>query len=167
MYKCNICGKEFDNKYSLGSHKSCHNRTTRKVREDRIKIINCRNCNKEIEYDSKYTKPTYCNLQCMKDYLRKTKEDRPFCIQNKPRVYIDKTVGEIDKLKSEITKCQICGKSVEDIRAENNHFKSLCIDHDHITNKFRGLLCLTCNSNLAWYEANRKSIEDYIDKMLT
>lgn len=162
MYSCDICGKEFMNKTSLGGHKSSHNRTTRKVREDRIKIIHCRNCNKEIRYDSKYTKPTYCNLQCMKEYLKRSRENRPITVCGTP---LDITIGEINTLKASVTKCQICGKSVEDIKAENNHFKNLCIDHDHSTGKFRGLLCLTCNSNLAWYEANRKSIEKYIDKM--
>lgn len=166
MFKCDICGKEFNSYFSLGGHKSSHNRTTRAKRLDRIRYTNCKNCNKKLEYDYKYSKPTFCNLQCRSEYLKKSRENRLFCVSSNPKVYIDKTIGEINELKSKITKCQICGKSVEDIIAENNHFKSLCIDHDHNTNKFRGLLCLTCNSNLAWYEANRKSIENYIDKTL-
>ena len=35
--------------------------------------------------------------------------------------------------------CAICGKHQSELK------KSLCVDHDHITNKIRGLLCQTCN----------------------
>ena len=38
-------------------------------------------------------------------------------------------------------RCAICGYS--------NPLKKLCLDHDHATNKARGLLCNWCNSVLA------------------
>lgn len=38
--------------------------------------------------------------------------------------------------------CAICGDVVE----------RLCIDHDHETTKVRGLLCIQCNTGLAYIE---------------
>jgi hypothetical protein len=32
---------------------------------------------------------------------------------------------------------------------------ALCVDHDHETNKLRGLLCRECNLALDWYEKNK------------
>jgi hypothetical protein len=69
--------------------------------------------------------------------------------------------------KSQDNKCAICG-SVEHKR---NHWST---DHDHKTNKVRGILCGNCNSVLGFAEDNIKILElailylqknsdDYID----
>lgn len=39
--------------------------------------------------------------------------------------------------------CAICGKS-----PEGQRYKKLYVDHDHRTNKVRGLLCMECNFGL-------------------
>lgn len=52
------------------------------------------------------------------------------------------------------TQCGICGK------VKTKH----CIDHCHITNKVRGVLCSGCNSMLGWYEKNKQSIEKWINE---
>lgn len=157
MVKCDICGKEFDNKSSLGGHKSSHNRTIRVARN----TTKCLNCKRDIPYTRR--KPKFCNINCKTEFNKIARDNRLIRVCG---VQLNITIGEIEELKKTITKCQICGKSIEEIKAENNHFKSLCIDHNHTTNEFRGLLCLTCNSNLAWYETHRKSIENYIDNTL-
>ena len=56
--------------------------------------------------------------------------------------------------------CEICGRTIEDCVKWNSKYapKNLCIDHDHKTNKFRGLLCLVCNRQLGWYEKNKESL---------
>jgi hypothetical protein len=33
--------------------------------------------------------------------------------------------------------------------------RALCVDHNHATNKLRGLLCVECNLALDWYERNK------------
>jgi hypothetical protein len=35
-------------------------------------------------------------------------------------------------------------------------------DHDHSTNKFRGILCYLCNPKLDWYIKNQEQIQKYL-----
>ena len=58
-------------------------------------------------------------------------------------------------------KCAICGKSQSILKS------ALCIDHDHITGKFRGLLCTKCNIAVGNFDdsiINLKSAISYIEK---
>jgi len=43
--------------------------------------------------------------------------------------------------------CDICG-----VDGDLQGFKSMCIDHDHVTGKVRGLLCRRCNLGLHFIE---------------
>lgn len=74
------------------------------------------------------------------------------------------TVDEMEKYRQTHTKCEICGKTVDSIKQEDNQFKGLCIDHNHVDNKFRGLLCVTCNRNLGWFENNKEAVLNYLNK---
>lgn len=49
--------------------------------------------------------------------------------------------------------CEICGRK---------YATNLCIDHDHNTHRFRGLLCSQCNRSLGWYEKQRENILKYL-----
>jgi hypothetical protein len=46
-------------------------------------------------------------------------------------------------------KCAICQ------RHQNELTRTLCVDHDHKTNKVRALLCITCNTDVS---CSRKQI---------
>jgi len=52
--------------------------------------------------------------------------------------------------------CDACGDST------NKRTKSWCLDHDHFTNKFRGILCFSCNIILGHVEDNMKKLESLI-----
>ena len=43
--------------------------------------------------------------------------------------------------------------------------RKFSIDHDHITGKVRGLLCVGCNIRLGWYENKKNDIELYLNGM--
>ena len=64
---------------------------------------------------------------------------------------IDKTLKEIKEYKKIHTKCEICGSDL-----------TLCVDHDHQTKKFRGILCQSCNRSLGWYDKYRDAIIKYL-----
>ena len=59
--------------------------------------------------------------------------------------------------------CEICGK-VEKISPNHKTIARLAVDHDHKTNKFRGLLCCDCNRKLGWFENLEEEILKYLHK---
>jgi len=55
----------------------------------------------------------------------------------------------IKKIKNDLRvgRCQICGKKIPDFR--NRH-----IDHDHVSQAYRGVLCNKCNSGVGFLQDN-------------
>lgn len=51
--------------------------------------------------------------------------------------------------------CAICGRTPSSNR-------KLSLDHDHSTGKFRGLLCVSCNTLLGLYENNAGALFYYL-----
>lgn len=68
------------------------------------------------------------------------------------------TVEDYDRLlASQGGKCMLC-KATPGGRAGNN----FGVDHCHMTNRVRGILCKFCNSKLGWFENRRQLIEEYL-----
>lgn len=59
--------------------------------------------------------------------------------------------------------CDVCGKQeTANTRPDcKNNPNSLCIDHDHNTNSFRGFLCVQCNRNFGWYDKYKEKIIEH------
>jgi hypothetical protein len=56
--------------------------------------------------------------------------------------------------------CQICG--VHQLELTHN----LCVDHDHVTGKIRGLLCKKCNQGLGMFQDSLETLKkarDYLE----
>jgi hypothetical protein len=51
-------------------------------------------------------------------------------------------------IKNQDGKCAICGEIAQDT------LSSLFVDHDHITGKIRGLLCIRCNAGIGFMQDN-------------
>ncbi len=61
----------------------------------------------------------------------------------------DLTLQEYDAmLEGQNRACAICGKHSESMT------RRMCIDHDHVTGKVRGLLCTQCNAGLGLFKDN-------------
>jgi Recombination endonuclease VII len=60
-------------------------------------------------------------------------------------------------LEAQEGKCQICG-----VNRAGKKDQCFAVDHDHITGRVRGLLCIKCNSRLGWFEANKNAVEAYL-----
>lgn len=79
---------------------------------------------------------------------------------------INITRFELDEYIKTHEVCEICGRRIEECVKWVSKFspKRLCIDHDHETKEFRGLLCSRCNRQLGWYEKYKENIEAYLNK---
>ena len=55
-------------------------------------------------------------------------------------------------------KCAICQ------RHQNELTRTLCVDHDHKTNKVRALLCVTCNTDVSVVEDRLEEMLKYLNK---
>lgn len=84
-------------------------------------------------------------------------------------VTLDITKEQFEKYCENHKRCEICGKTIEESINCDYEFaaKRLCLDHNHQTNQFRGMLCLRCNRQLGWYEKNKENIEAYLKKDLS
>lgn len=61
-----------------------------------------------------------------------------------------------EKLVEQNNKCAICGRDM------NEYGKIFCVDHNHTTNKVRGLLCDPCNYGLGFYEKYKEKYIAYL-----
>ena len=71
---------------------------------------------------------------------------------------------EVRKLKKQLT-CDICGKEDTGGSKNNKHLgkiKSLVMDHNHTTGKFRGMLCNHCNRGLGHFLDDISTLEKAI-----
>lgn len=72
------------------------------------------------------------------------------------------TMEEYDEIfQRQNGKCAICYKSETIMR--NGKIKLLCIDHDHNTNRVRGLLCHRCNVSIGAFEDNITLLQNAIN----
>jgi len=69
------------------------------------------------------------------------------------------TVQERSKMiEDQDFKCAICG-----IKFGDNNWDKACIDHDHVTNKIRGILCHRCNVMLGLARDNKTILQSSLD----
>ncbi len=73
-----------------------------------------------------------------------------------------------EMLDTQDHKCAICGVSSEDYALRHKVHKRLVVDHDHSTDKVRGLLCNNCNIGLGGFDddsARLRAGADYLDRV--
>jgi hypothetical protein len=63
-----------------------------------------------------------------------------------------------EMFKAQEGKCAICQ------RHQNELTRTLCVDHNHKTNKVRSLLCLTCNTDVSVVENRLEEMMKYLNK---
>lgn len=182
MLKCRYCGKECKNDNSLRNHERlCKQNPDRDLtpyerghnplaavhkfgavgrnegHESKDAVFN-----RECPHCHKWFKPSQLGghvARCSKVH----KEERLYMHLG---VTLDVSVSYVSKYLDEHPVCEICGKSVDESRNHSSKSKvtRLCIDHDHQTNKFRGVLCQSCNRQLGWYEKYANAITSYLNK---
>ena len=103
-----------------GQCKQCRNEKRKEYPKSDVTIENNKALHKEY-----YKKDSF--------KLKKKAQAKKSKIQRRYNI----TVEEYDNIMEKNTECRICGKA-----------SNLVYDHDHITMKFRGVLCSSCNLGL-------------------
>ena len=91
---------------------------------------------------------------------------------SRKRDYICKLCDkEINRIRNHKLSCAVMGITLEQYDATLKKQNGRCAicqikrrlikDHNHITGKFRGLLCYSCNVRLGWYENRIDVVEKY------
>ena len=187
-YTCEKCGKHVEDADKFGSGRFCSracantrkhsNETKDKIRLGLAKKTTCfcTYCNKEFDTltarasHEKLCRENPDKLVNPRFYKSGDKSLRSVVLykrdKGKPKIVLDITHGELEQYRQTHTVCEICGRTVEEATKWDSKFalKNLCIDHDHNTNSFRGLLCQLCNRQLGWYEKYKDNIIAYMSK---
>lgn len=179
MLYCQYCNKECKNTNSLKNHERVCKHNPNRALTTFEKGVNPHKyadttVKRGVEYEtpefsrccphcSRWFKPSQLGghvVRCSKLY----NEDRRVMIGF--NTTLDITVSELDSYLREHSTCEICGKTVEEsVKYKGKTAaKRLCIDHNHKTNKFRGLLCQVCNRQLGWYEKYKENVDTYLSK---
>jgi len=189
-YICERCGKVVEDSDKFGSGRFCSRacantrERTPEVKEKiragmtKVTICNCQFCGKQFNtLTAKASHERFCNQNPdrlnlptnLKNTVHQAKLLRPVTIYTRgtaENIKLDITYGELEQYRQLHPVCEICGASVEEVTKWDSKYaaKNLCIDHDHNTNKFRGLLCQVCNRQLGWYEKNQEKIIEYLSR---
>jgi len=92
----------------------------------------------------------------IKNYNKENPEKRKNAIlKNVYGITLDQYNQMFEKQKG---KCAICKRHQKDLT------RTLCVDHNHKTKKVRGLLCLTCNTDVSVVENRLKEMLKYLNK---
>ena len=159
QHKCEKCGKIMTEYY--GSGRFCSSYCARgfsNYKPDRRTVVvtdfKCDICNR-------YFKSQYSlNLHTGLKHPEKAKE-RLVVIGNGE--VLNLTYSELYEYRLMHDSCEICGRKLNsDSSNTADSVRSLCIDHIHSSNTFRGMLCLSCNRALGWFENNREAVLNYL-----
>jgi uncharacterized Rmd1/YagE family protein len=111
----------------------------------------CRKCNKIRDLASKKANPELYSKRRVAS-VKKWQEKNPDYVQNfeekrKLKKY-DLTIEKYNKILAfQYGVCAICNEKCKSGR-------KLAVDHNHVTGKVRGLLCMNCNNGLGRFNDN-------------
>ena len=112
---------------------------------------------KEKEKNRKYFLK---NREKILEKQRKYNKENPLKRKNAilKNVYGITLVQYNEMFKTQEGKCAICQ------RHQNELTRTLCVDHNHKTNKVRALLCVTCNTDVSVVENRLEEMTNYLNK---
>ena len=187
MYNCKYCGKECKNDNSLRNHERlCKQNPSRQLTpyekgiktfemSGRVKTsknisgndIETEEFTRQCPYCGRWFKPSQIGGHI--SWCSSVPADKGDKLAQVGTIKLPNiTRSQLQKYRETHPVCEICGKSVDQVLKYDGKFssKQLCIDHDHKTGLFRGLLCQACNRQLGWYEKHAESIVNYLEKDL-
>ncbi len=100
-----------------------------------------------------YCKP--CSHSGAKETNRIRRSNGKAYVYNRKYYYRISDTEFADLMEKQNGLCAICGG----VESPNSPFKRLSIDHCHITNKVRGLLCSNCNTALGKFKDSKEMLQ--------
>lgn len=86
--------------------------------------------------NAKYCRANYCKI-CHNSRMREHEDTSKWNRRATAKRDYGITLEEYEACMSTSVVCEVCGTT-----------ENLCYDHDHITMKFRGVLCSSCNKHI-------------------
>ena len=172
-HTCKTCGKVMTEKYGRGvfCSQSCANSHKN---SGPVTNYTCEFCGKKFVKETTLSRHIlYCDSnpnRRPKATPHKYKLDKEVDLY---RVRVDNgnellvnTIADVEAYVETHTQCEICGRTIEEtVKWDSpNKAKRLCVDHDHESMQFRGILCQICNRQLGWYEKNKEAINNYLNR---
>jgi predicted transcriptional regulator YheO len=106
--------------------------------------------------------PEYMRQYHLKHKIKRNKQTRNAILKMKYGI----TQQQYDQiLKDQNGVCAIC-HNTETTKHQNGKIRSLSVDHDHQTNKVRGLLCYNCNIILGKYKENIEIFKSFCNYLM-
>ncbi len=126
-------------------------------RKEQSRKYYLKNYKRQKELGKKYYQKNKDKInEKMKKYNKENPEKRKNAIlKNVYGITLDQYNQMFEKQKG---KCAICKRHQKDLT------RTLCVDHNHKTKKVRGLLCLTCNTDVSVVENRLKEMLKYLNK---
>lgn len=159
MFKCDICGLEFESGRAYAGHKGSHTRLGKK----RVAPVShqCANC------ENSTTNKKYCSMECSRIGRRRPDVKIRDSRGGQYVSLLGITRDGLNQYRESVTVCEICGHPERAQHYKTGKVIKLAVDHDHNTLQFRGLLCRRCNGLLEWYESNMHAIEAYMQRAVS
>lgn len=111
--------------------------------------------NRKASEDGKAYRCKECDNKAVKDYRKRNPQRWKTKARNSQlRMKFGIEPEDYNKiLVSQNHMCAICGTE-----SFNNQHPRLVVDHDHVTNKLRGLLCHKCNQGLGLFKDSYENL---------
>lgn len=124
-----------------------YQRKWRIANKDKLKEYATRYKNYRIAYYKKYRQENKTNIRKSQKIWRENNPEkcRKYYRNNGLKLYGITPTDYDALLKSQGGKCAICKRPSSDFK------RRLHVDHDHTTNKIRGLLCVKCNQGIGYF----------------
>lgn len=155
--KCKVCDKDFvcRRTYDVNNKIYCSREC---MKSDPAWIKKLSEKNRETAKSRGFSDELKEKLvNARKESWRKYYKQNPYIVNG---IRLNQSIEYVNEYKKNIEVCEICGEKLN----SKGEIKRLCVDHDHRTNNFRGILCNPCNTRLGWYENNKEAIDKYLKR---